>query len=83
MKKNTHPKMREVVFQDSATGTMFKMTSTIDSKDTVKFYDGNVYPVIMLERTSASHPAYKDGVEVARTSSRVEKFEKKYQRRKG
>jgi len=78
MKKNIHPKTREAVFKDVLTGTMFKSRSTAETNETVVFGDGQTYPLIKLEVSSASHPAYTGGQKIDRVSSQREKFEKRY-----
>src|SRR5215471_4336282 len=56
MKKNIHPKVRQVVFKDISSDFCFLGTSTMDSKETIKWEDGKIYPLIKLEVSSASHP---------------------------
>jgi len=47
MKKDIHPSnYRFVVFRDMSNNTMFLSRSTAASKETVKWEDGNEYPVI-------------------------------------
>ncbi|GAC1386978.1 MAG: hypothetical protein NVSMB45_16700 [Ginsengibacter sp.] len=47
MKKEIHPSnYRYVVFKDMSNGTTFLSRSTAASKETVKWEDGNEYPVI-------------------------------------
>ena len=58
MKADTHPEYREVVFQDLSTDFAFLTRSTVSSKETIKWEDGNEYPLIKVEVSSASHPFY-------------------------
>src|SRR5262245_32337870 len=53
MKKNIHPKVRQVVFKDTSSDFSFLGTSTMDSKETIKWKDGKSYPLIRLEISSA------------------------------
>jgi large subunit ribosomal protein L31 len=39
MKKNIHPKVRQVVFKDTSSDFCFLGTSTMDSKETIKWKD--------------------------------------------
>ena len=50
MKKDLHPaNYRYVVFKDMSNGYSFLSRSTAASKETVKWEDGNEYPLIKLE----------------------------------
>ena len=46
MKKNLHPTVRQVVFKDVSSDFSFLGTSTMDSKETIKWEDGKNYPLI-------------------------------------
>ena len=49
MKKGIHPESyRMVVFKDMSNGHSFLSRSTAASKETVKWEDGNEYPLIKL-----------------------------------
>ena len=54
--------------------------STLASKETVKWEDGNEYPLIKVEVSSSSHPFYTGQNKVIDTSGRVDKFRKRYQK---
>ena len=58
MKQGIHPDYHPVVFEDSSTGYKFLSGSTATSSETVKWEDGNEYPLIRVEVTSDSHPFY-------------------------
>ena len=45
--------------------------------------DGNVYPVVDVEISSASHPFYTGTQRVVDTAGRVEKFRQRYGARGG
>ncbi|HUX49712.1 MAG TPA: type B 50S ribosomal protein L31 [Spirochaetia bacterium] len=78
MKKDIHPNYRTVIFKDAASGTLFLSRSTVDTKETIKYEDGNDYPVFQVEISSASHPFYTGKQQLVDTAGRVERFKKKY-----
>ncbi|MCS6823071.1 MAG: type B 50S ribosomal protein L31 [Cytophagaceae bacterium] len=81
MKKGIHPNYREVVFEDTSSGFRFLTRSTIETKDTITWEDGNTYPLARVEVSSASHPFYTGKKMFVDTAGRVEKFQKKYQKK--
>jgi large subunit ribosomal protein L31 len=83
MKPRIHPETRQVVFRDRAAGTAFLTRSTADSERRVEWEDGNTYPVIDVEISSASHPFYTGKGRVVDTQGRVERFERRYGSRRG
>ena len=57
MKKGIHPgNYRFVVFQDMSNGHVFMSKSTAPSRETIKWEDGNEYPLLKLEISNTSHP---------------------------
>ena len=80
MKKDIHPEYRPVVFQDSSTDFAILTKSTMSSSETIKWEDGNEYPLIKVEVTSASHPFFTGKKIFVDTAGRVEKFNRKYQK---
>ena len=78
MRKDIHPKYRPVVFRDLASGKLFLTRSTIETKQTVKYEDGNEYPLFEVEISSASHPFYTGKQQLIDTAGRVERFRRKY-----
>ncbi len=78
MRESIHPNYRPVVFRDTASGTMFLTRSTVEAKETVKYEDGNEYPVFDVEISSASHPFYTGKQKLVDTAGRVERFRRKY-----
>jgi len=78
MKTGIHPEYREVIFQDVTTDFAFLTRSTLGSKETIKWEDGNEYPLIKLDITSASHPFYTGKHKIMDISGRVDKFRKRY-----
>ena len=51
-----HPQYGPVVFNDLASGEKVLTRSTATSSKTIEWEDGNTYPVIDVEISSASHP---------------------------
>jgi large subunit ribosomal protein L31 len=78
MKADIHPKYKDVVFQDVSSDFAFLTRSTLGSKETIKWEDGNDYPLIKVEISSASHPFYTGKHKVIDTSGRVDKFRRRY-----
>ena len=81
MKQGIHPKnYRLVVFQDMSNGHSFITRSTAPSRETIKWEDGNEYPVIKLEISHMSHPFYTGKVKLVDTAGRVDKFRTRYKK---
>jgi large subunit ribosomal protein L31 len=81
MKADIHPEYRDVVFQDVTSDFQILSRSTLSSKETVKWEDGNEYPLIKLDISSASHPFYTGQHKVMDTGGRIDKFQKRYQQK--
>jgi large subunit ribosomal protein L31 len=83
MKKGLHPdSYRLVVFKDMSNGYSFISRSTAASKESVKWEDGNEYPLVKLEISSTSHPFFTGKNMLVDTAGRIDKFNKKYQKNK-
>jgi len=80
MKKDIHPEYRPVVFRDKSAGFSFLTGSTGTIDQTVVWEDGNTYPVIDVEISSASHPFYTGQQRMREARGRVEKFKNRYAR---
>jgi large subunit ribosomal protein L31 len=78
MKTDIHPEYKEVVFQDISTDFAILTRSTINSKETIQWEDGNEYPLIKVEVSSASHPFYTGKHKVLDSGGRVDRFKKRY-----
>jgi len=80
MKADIHPEYREVVFQDVTSDFKFLTRSTLaaSSKETIKWEDGNEYPLVKIEVSSATHPFYTGQNKVIDTSGRIDKFKRRY-----
>lgn len=81
MKKEIHPDYQTVVFHDTSSDYKFMTRSTLKSKETIKWEDGNEYPLIKVEVSSASHPFFTGKKLFVDTAGRVEKFRNKYQKK--
>ena len=81
MKKGIHPNYRPVVFQDTSADYAFLTRSTVETKETIKWEDGNEYPLVKLEISSASHPFFTGKQKILDSAGRVEKFNRKYGRK--
>jgi large subunit ribosomal protein L31 len=81
MKKNLHPTVRQVVFKDASSDFSFLGTSTMDSKETIKWEDGKSYPLIKIEISSASHPYFTGKQHVLDTGGRIDRFKNKYRKK--
>ena len=82
MKEGIHPNSyRFVLFKDMSNGHSFLSRSTANSKETVKWEDGNEYPLIKLEISNMSHPFYTGKSMFVDTAGRIEKFKKRYEKK--
>jgi len=77
MKADIHPKIRYVIFQDTINGAQFKALSGIKTDHTVKV-DGEEFPLVKVDVSSASHPFYTGQQRILDTAGRVEKFGNRY-----
>lgn len=79
MKKDLHPEeYRLVVFKDMSVDEAFLTKSAAPSKETIKWEDGNEYPLIKLEVSSKSHPFYTGKMTLVDTAGRIDKFKNRY-----
>jgi large subunit ribosomal protein L31 len=79
MKKGIHPKEYGfVVFKDMSNDYMFLTRSTARSKETIVWEDGNEYPLIKVEISSASHPFFTGKMKLVDTAGRIDKFRNRY-----
>lgn len=83
MKEGIHPgNYRLVVFKDMSNGHSFISRSTANSRETVQWEDGKEYPVIKLEISNTSHPFYTGKNMLVDTAGRIDKFKKRYEKKK-
>ena len=75
-----HPELREVVYLDVSNGTTFRIKSAADTAETIVWEDGREYPLVKVEISSASHPAFREGgiAETVAPTARSEEFRRKY-----
>lgn len=79
MKSDIHPgNYRKVVFKDMSCDYAFVTHSCVETKETIKWEDGNEYPLFKLEISSASHPFYTGKQNLVDTAGRIDKFRKRY-----
>lgn len=81
MKKDIHPEYREVVFQDISSDFAFKTRSTIRTRETIQWEDGNEYPLVKVEVSSNSHPFFTGKQRVLSSGGRVDQFRKRFGKR--
>ena len=83
MKKDTHPEnYRLVVFKDMSNDYAFLSKSCAPSKDSIKWEDGNEYPLVKLEISHKSHPFFTGKMQFVDTAGRVDKFRNRYAKQK-
>lgn len=81
MKTGIHPEnYRFVVFKDMSNEYMFLGKSCAATKDSMKWEDGNEYPLIKLDISYTSHPFYTGKMMLVDTAGRVDKFKKRFAR---
>ena len=74
-KNELHPKdYRYVVFSDEAAKFSFLTKSTAKSEETIKWTDGNEYPLVKVQISSASHPFFTGEEKMIDTEGRVDRF---------
>ena len=78
MKADIHPEYKKVVFQDMSSEFSILTRSTMSSKETIKWEDGNEYPLVKVEVSSASHPFYTGKHKVLDAGGLVDRFKKRY-----
>ncbi|MGV9304348.1 MULTISPECIES: type B 50S ribosomal protein L31 [unclassified Nonomuraea] len=80
MKKGIHPDYRPIVFRDPSAGFAILTRSTMTSTKTIEWENGNTYPVVDVDVSSASHPFYTGRSRVLDTAGRVDRFNQRYGR---
>lgn len=81
MKKDIHPDYRPVVFRDASAEFSILSRSTVETERTVEWEDGNTYPLVELDISSASHPFYTGRQRIVDTGGRVQRFENRRRKR--
>ncbi len=77
MKADIHPEYKPVVYRDRSGDLAFLTRSTKTSDQTIEWEDGNTYPVIDVEISSASHPFYTGKQKLMDTGGRLARFQAK------
>lgn len=75
MKSGIHPEYRPVVFRDAGADFAILSRSTVETSRTIEWEDGNTYPLVELDVSSASHPFYTGKQRILDTGGRVQRFE--------
>jgi len=79
MKKDTHPEnYRPVIFKDISIDKSWLTMSTVETKDTEVWEDGNEYPLVKLEISNMSHPFFTGKMKFVDTAGRIDKFNSKF-----
>jgi large subunit ribosomal protein L31 len=81
MREGIHPEYRPVVFRDRSADFAILSRSTIETERTIEWEDGNTYPLVDLDISSASHPFYTGRQRIVDTGGRVQRFENRRQAR--
>ena len=81
MKKEIHPEYRDVLFHDISADYKVMTRSTIQTSDTIE-HEGKTVPYVKVDISSASHPFYTGTQKILDTEGRVDKFKKKYARKR-
>ena len=82
MKKGIHPNnYRLVVFKDSSSDYAFLTRSTVNTKETITWDDGNEYPLCKIEISNNSHPFFTGTQNLVETAGRIDKITRKYGRK--
>jgi large subunit ribosomal protein L31 len=71
---------RNVVFRDRTADFAFLTRSTAKSDQTVEWSDGNTYPVVDVDISTASHPFWTGKQRPIGSATQIEKFRAKYRR---
>lgn len=77
MKEGIHPKYQHVVIKDISSDFQMVTRSTKSAKETTTV-DGETYPVIVVEVSSASHPYYTGKQILVDSAGRIDRFKSRY-----
>ena len=80
MKTEIHPEYRDVIFEDVSANPPFrvKTRSTRTSEETIQWEDGNTYPLIKVEISSATHPFFTGKMMLVDTAGMIERYRRRY-----
>ena len=79
MRENIHPEYQQVLFHDTNADVYFVIGSTLKSA-TTREYQGQRYPYISLDISSASHLFYTGEQRQTSNEGRVASFNKRFAR---
>lgn len=82
MREGIHPKYNQVIFYDASADYKFLSASTKSSNETMEWEDGNTYPVIRVDSSSASHPFYTGRQKNIDTGGRIDRFNQRLNQKK-
>ena len=80
MKPEIHPQYQDVVFMDSSVDPPYRVLtkSTRTSEEMTEWEDGNSYPLIRVEISSASHPFYTGKMKLVDTAGMIDRYRQRY-----
>jgi large subunit ribosomal protein L31 len=78
MKPDIHPIYRPVLFHDVGADVFWLIRSTVSTDKTHTHEDGQTYPYVTLDISSASHPVYTGKDRKAKSEGRVAGFNKRF-----
>jgi large subunit ribosomal protein L31 len=55
--------------------------STAATRESIKWEDGNEYPLVKLEISNTSHPFFTGQKMLVDTAGRIDKFKKRYEKK--
>lgn len=78
MKPGIHPEYRPVLFHDTTGDVYFVIGSTVQTDRTHTHTDGQTYPYVVLDVSSASHPVYTGQQRQTKMEGRIAGFNKRF-----
>lgn len=79
MQRDIHPYYRTVVFHDTSANEYFKVGSTIKTEREIEL-DGEIFPYVTIEVSSASHPFYTGRQRTFETEGSPARFQQRFGR---
>lgn len=79
MRLGIHPDYQQVLFHDTNADVYFVIGSTLKPTQT-REYEGQTYPYVTLDISSASHPFYTGEQRQTSNEGRVASFNKRFAR---
>ncbi|MGX5699207.1 type B 50S ribosomal protein L31 [Acinetobacter kookii] len=79
MRPGIHPNYQQVLFHDTNADVYFVIGSTLKPTQT-REYEGQTYPYVTLDISSASHPFYTGEQRQTSNEGRVASFNKRFAR---